>query len=155
MMPQPPKSLAEPAGLTLIEMLIVLLILGLGAAVVGLAVPQWRARSAMREAAAGMERLLVQAHDTALRRQSPVLVRFDPEGRRIGIPALDRWQAVPDGFDLTLTGAAIGREGQAPVLLFLGDGTSSGGILTLGRGDNRVALRISWLTGGIRQDTAP
>ena len=154
-MQQNPSRRSEAPGFTLIEMLIVLLILGLGAAVVGLAVPQWRARSAMREAAAGMERLLVLAHDTALRRQSPVLVRFDPEGRRIGIPALDRWQGVPSGFDLTLTGAAIGQEAQAPALLFLGDGTSSGGILTLSRDDNRVALRISWLTGGIRQETAP
>ncbi|MGK9230387.1 prepilin-type N-terminal cleavage/methylation domain-containing protein [Inquilinus limosus] len=144
----PPGS----AGFTLIEMLIVLVILGLAMAVVGLAVPDWRARSALREAGAGLERLLTQARDAALRQRTPVLVRFDPEDRRIGIPALDRWQAVPDGFELTLTGAAIEPGGDAPALLFLGDGSSSGGVLTLARGDHRLALRIAWLTGGVRQE---
>ncbi len=115
-------------------MLIVLAILGLALAVVGLAVPDWRARSALREAGAGLERLLTQARDTALRQQSPVLVRFDPEDRRIGIPALNRWQAVPDGVELALTGAAIEPGGDAPALLFLGDGSSSGSVLTLSRG---------------------
>ncbi|MDR6290870.1 general secretion pathway protein H [Inquilinus ginsengisoli] len=142
-------------GFTLIEMLIVLVILGLTMAVVGLAVPEWRTRSALRETAAGLERLLTQAHDAALRQQAPLLVHFDPEARRIGIPALGRWQAVPDGFDLTLTGAAIGRDGDVPALLFLGDGSSSGGILTLGRGDRRLSLRIAWLTGTISQESPP
>lgn len=143
------------SGFTLIEMLIVLVILGLATAVVGLAVPEWRARSALREAGAEVERLLAQARGTALRQQSPVLVRFDPEDRRIGIPALDRWQTVPAGVDLTLTGAAIAPGGDTPALLFLGDGSSSGGVLTLNRGDLRLALRIAWLTGTVRQEDAP
>ncbi|MGF6227683.1 general secretion pathway protein H [Inquilinus ginsengisoli] len=146
---------ARTAGFTLIEMLIVLVILGLATAVVGLAVPEWRARSALREAGAGVERLLAQARDTALRQQSPMLVRFDPEGRRFGIPALDRWQTVPDGVDLTLTGAAIAPGGNVPALLFLGDGSSSGGVLTLNRGEHRLALRIAWLTGTVRQEATP
>lgn len=143
------------SGFTLIEMLIVLVTLGLAAAVVGLAVPEWRARSALRETGAGVERLLAQARDAALRQQSPVLVRFAPEDRRIGIPALDRWQALPDGVELTLTGAAIAPGGGTPALLFLGDGSSSGGLLTLHRGEYRLALRIAWLTGAVRQEDVP
>ncbi len=116
------------AGFTLIEMLIVLVILGVAMGVVGLAVPEWRDRSALREAGAGLERLLAQARDAALRQHSPVLVRFDPEDRRIGIPALERWQTLPDGVELTITGAAITPDDDSPALLFLGDGSSSGGI---------------------------
>ncbi|OWJ64353.1 GspH/FimT family pseudopilin [Inquilinus limosus] len=146
---------AAVAGFTLIEMLIVLVILAAATGVVGLAVPEWRARSALREAGAGLERLLAQARDTALRRQVPVLVRFDPEDRRIGIPVLGRWQAVPAGLDLTLTGAAIEPDGDTPALLFLGDGSSSGGFLTLSRGERRLTLRVAWLTGAVRQETSP
>ncbi|KGM34084.1 hypothetical protein P409_12185 [Inquilinus limosus MP06] len=146
---------AAAAGFTLIETLIVLVILAAAMGVIGLAVPEWRARSALREAGAGLERLLAQARDTALRRQVPVLVRFDPEDRRIGIPVLGRWQAVPAGLDLTLTGAAIEPGGDTPALLFLGDGSSSGGLLTLSRGDRRLALRIAWLTGAVWQEVAP
>lgn len=136
-------------GFTLLEMLIVLVIIGLGAGVVGSALPDWRARSEMRTSAAAIESLLVRARTEALLRQSAVTVRFEPEAARIGVPVLAMWHSLSRDAVVTVTGATVATRPEAPSITFLSDGTSTGGTVTLEDGSRRAIIRVQWLTGRI------
>jgi general secretion pathway protein H len=154
-------------GFTLLEVLIALAILSLAAVGVGLAAPGLGARAALHRTAGEVDRLLMRARSEAIGGRGAVTVRFEAERRRLGIPALDLWRTVPAGIAVSLTGIAdplsrqgawggldgVGLGGEASAIVFLADGSSTGGRLTLDNGRETIVRRISWTTG--RVDDGP
>ena len=131
-------------GYTLVEILVVLAILGLIAAL------------AMPPAAHTVETILLRTDARAvagelrdLRREAsgraaPIVVRQSSSG---GLnESTGEEFALPHGSRVTLAGDS---------LIFYADGTTNGGTLTVTREDQALLVRVAWLTGDIAITGAP
>ncbi|TBU74237.1 type II secretion system protein GspH [Pseudomonas daroniae] len=100
-----------------------------------------------RERHAGRDLMLElrQARTLALARDEPVLVDFDLQRRCYRGPGQGE-RCLPDGMSLSLT-TADGLSPRVSVIAFYPDGTSSGGHVSLYRGDKAWRIDIAWLTG--------
>jgi len=127
-------------GFTLIELMVVLVIIGLTASVVVLAVPE--SGGSLSAEAEGFAARAKAARDGAILESRAAAVRVGPGGyslsRRIG----GRWQGVSshewaDGTSAALTGA--NADG---VIRFDATGIAQPASLVLSRGERRIAIEI-------------
>lgn len=140
------------SGFTLLEVLVVVaIIVGVVAAVGGIA-PSWRNSLAFRETSSGVDRILDVARQAARTEQRSVALVLDKQRHAVGLPVLDRWQSFPKTTHVSLVGAAMGT--PDPAIIFLHDGSSTGGTIELRDGNNSARWTLSWLTGGKLHDTA-
>ena len=138
-------------GFTLIEMVVVLAILAGAAAVVGVAARPLRDRSLIARSARTIEALIVRAQALAVRDGRPRRVQFDATGV-ITIPGTRHRVQLDPALALAVTTTRDAEQADEPTLMFLPDGTGTGGVLRLtiaGRDAPGRTLRISWLTGVI------
>ena len=152
-----PRSVGETeaayaaAGFTLMELLVVLAILAVMTAVIPSALtnlPSLR----FRAAAVGLAETLRQAHDDAIRTGQTVDVIVSPE-RRLYVasgqpettfpPVVDKVDAAHDGPD---------TQGGDKHYQFFGDGSATGGTITLSHEQRRQTVTIVWLTGRVQTD---
>lgn len=139
-------------GFTLLEMLVVLAISALVATGAGLAWPGLSARLELDRTERTIVGMLAEARRSALLAHGPVEVEFDRTGPRFEVSD-GRSVPIPPEVGVTVTGvAALGRTGR-PRIVFLGDGSSSGAIVTLRGGEASRVVVVSWLTGRIRHGT--
>ena len=126
-MPTCPRPIEAERGFTLIEMLVVLTVLGLAAAV-------------MATQSGGADRFARERSALAFRAAIDAARR---DARSSGRPAIVR----PAGIDdrARIAGAVFAHSGM---LAFYPDGSSSGGMIMLG---DRPLLTIEWLTGEVRR----
>lgn len=130
--------IAGSAGFTLLEMLVVLAVLGLAAALVMSrplgASPATQARTAAQRVAAALR----GARGRAILADATVTVALDAPGHRLRLS-----DAAPLGLPraVALTGT--------PVIRFAPDGSSSGGTIVLGGGGVRQGVAVDWLTGRV------
>lgn len=144
----PDRGFAAP-GFTLIEMVAVLVILAGAAAIVGIAARPLRDRSLVARSARAIEDLIVKARALAIRDGQPSLIRFGEAGTIAIAGTRHRIQLDP-ALALAVTTARAAGGADAQALLFLPDGTGTGGVLRLtiaGRDAPGRTLRVSWLTG--------
>lgn len=141
------------AGFTLLEVLVVLVILGLAGAGAAAALPGWRSGQDLRRAGDGVSRLLADARRDAVTGRQLVVIRLDATGRLVRQDT-GRSYTPPAGITLGLSGIAE-RDGHGPqgeagdILVFLGDGSSTGGEVMIEAGTAREVRRVHWLTGRI------
>lgn len=143
------------AGFTLIEMLAVLAILGSVAAGVTVALRPVRERSLLARSVVTLTDLIARARSAAVRDGRPVLLRFDPEQRTIMIEGTGARASLDTAVTLTLTTAREAGIGTDQAILFLPDGTGSGGLLRLEIAKSGTVardLRVSWLTGTVTDE---
>lgn len=133
------------AGFTLLDVLVVLVILGLTGAGMVAALPSWRAGQDLRRAADEVGRLLIAARHDAVTGRRLVVLAIDGQGRLVRRDT-SRTYTPPPGISLTLAGIGGSERGT---LVFLGDGSSTGGDVTLATGSIREIRRVHWLTGRI------
>ncbi|MCJ2032082.1 GspH/FimT family pseudopilin [Methylobacterium sp. J-043] len=136
-------------------MLIVLAILALTSVLGGFALQPLRQRMDLSQAATRLDALLRTARAEALRTGRITLVRFDAGTRQLILPSQGRTYTLARSIAVSVTGAAIGTGSDKPTILFLGDGSSSGGVIELRSGTLRTARRIGWLTGRIDRSEGP
>ncbi|MDQ0473531.1 GspH/FimT family pseudopilin [Labrys wisconsinensis] len=137
-------------GATLVELLVVLAILGLSATLGATGWLTWRNARALDDSAGRIVRLAGQARVEALRQGKAVTLSVNAAQGTLAIPALSKRLALPPDTQLLAETAAMG---DAPSILFLPDGSSTGAMLTLSRpGHGMRRLRVSWADGSVRRE---
>ena len=118
------------AGFTLLELLIVVAIAGLVFGMVAIRARAGDPRLALETAATRLRDGLAKARSQAILRDRPV--RFVVNTR---LPA-----GVREGF----------RGAMPHAIIFQGDGSASGGVITLAGKGGQARIAVDWLTGRIR-----
>jgi general secretion pathway protein H len=138
------------AGFTLIEIVCVLAIVALLAAIVLPAIPRGTSRGRIEAYALQAAALLKTDRNLAVRRHTPIATYVDAPGRLISSRATGRALRIPaDVAFEALLASRCNQERVAMAIQFFPSGTSCGGVITLSRAGAGYQIRVNWLTGGI------
>ena len=141
---------AGQRGFTLLEMVCVLAIIALLAAVLLPFVPHETSRSRLQAYALQTAALLKTDRDAAITRRTSVATLVDADGRAIRSGASRAAIAIPPDvrFDALLPQTCRQRAALSTISFF-SNGTSCGGTIALTRFDTGYEIRVNWLTGRI------
>ena len=148
-----PAARAEPIGergFALIEMLCVLAIIGMLAAIILPAIPRATTRAKLESYAVQTAALLKADRNTALRRRIQVTTQIDAVSRSIRSGVTGRVIRLPG--DVTLEAMLASRCADRNVgrsIDFFPSGMSCGGTIALARPGMGYEVRVNWLTGGV------
>ena len=137
-------------GFALIEILCVLAIIGLLAAIILPAIPRSTTRAKLESYAVETAALLKADRNTALRRQIRVATQVDAEARAIRSGVTGRIVRMPN--DVTMQAMLASRCADRAVgrsIEFFPSGMSCGGTIALARPGMGYEVRVNWLTGGV------
>ena len=136
-------------GFTLLEMVCVLAIVGMLAAVLLPLVPRQTSRSRLQAYALQMATLLKTDRNAAIRRGTDVATLVDaPRSLRSG--ASRETVRVPDDVQFqALLPQTCRQRAALSAIDFFADGMSCGGTISLTRLDTAFEIRVNWLTGRI------
>lgn len=137
-------------GFTLLELIIVLLISVLGFAVVGSNISSGNQSTRLQAAARDIASALRYAHGQALMTRQPVSVAVNLGDNSYRISNRDKIFHLNSEIDISLVVAeeefAEGEEGS---IRFFGDGSSTGGRITLEWGAQLRRIDVNWITGEV------
>jgi general secretion pathway protein H len=138
------------AGVTLLELMIVLVLMALVAAVTiplfGNGVSATELRGAARELAAGLR----LARGQAITQRTEAMLQLDVATRRFTVPPDPRVHALPAGIELKLFTAQRDLvSDNVGAIRFYPDGGSNGGRVTVASGDRKYDVDVDWLTGRV------
>ena len=138
------------AGMTLLELLIVLMIMGIAAALViprlGGGVSNIELRGAARSLASGLR--LARSEAVSQRRETFLVL--DVAGRRFKVDRDPQEHALPRDVELKLFTAQKDLvDDKIGSIRFYPDGGSNGGRITLGSGERKYEVDVDWLTGRV------
>ncbi len=137
-------------GFALIEIICVLAIIGLLAAIIFPAIPRATSRAKLESYAVEMAALLKADRSAALRRQIQVATRIDTATRSIRSGVTGRAVRLPSDVALNTLLASRCADRPAGVSIdFFPSGMSCGGVIALTRPGMGYEVRVNWLTGGI------
>jgi general secretion pathway protein H len=141
---------AAERGFTLLEMVCVLAIVALLAAVLLPFIPRETSRSRLQAYALQAATLLKADRDAAIGRNVSVATLVDAGGRAIRSGASRATLRIPDDvrFDAVLPQTCQLRAALSTIRFFA-NGTSCGGSIALSRLDASYEVRINWLTGRV------
>jgi general secretion pathway protein H len=140
----------DASGVTLLELLIVLMLMGIMAA---LTVPTFRGgvsttqlKGAAREVAAGLR----LARDQAIARRAEAVLELDVTARAFRVLPDPRVHALPPGIEIKLfTAQSDLVNDRVGAIRFYPDGGSNGGRVTLAAGERHYDVDVDWLTGRV------
>jgi general secretion pathway protein H len=138
------------AGFALIEILCVLAIIGLLAAIILPAIPRATTRAKLESYAVQTAALLKGDRNAALRRQAQIATGVDAPSRSIRSGATGRIIRLPD--DVAVAAILASRCADRNVgrsIDFFPSGMSCGGTIALTRPGMGYQVRVNWLTGGV------
>lgn len=148
------------SGFTLLEVLVALAIVATAWAGIAAALPRIAGPTPSERAATEVEGMLRRAKEAAAVGRAPVSVELRDGrvlraiglGDRVDLPddVVARMEGV-SGWDGQGAGGAFGATGEAAIV-FLPDGSSSGGLVEVSSGSATLSRRVSWLTGRIDRD---
>ncbi len=145
-----PISVKAAQGFTLLELIIVLLISVLGFAVVGSNISSGNQSTRLQAAARDIASALRYAHGQALLTHKPVSVAIDLANNSYRISNRDKIHHLDAQIEISLTVAEEEfAEGQEGSIRFFGDGSSTGGRITLEWGQQKRQIDVNWITGGV------
>lgn len=141
---------AATAGFTLLEMVCVVAIIGMIAAILLPAFPAGTSRSRLKGYAVQIASLLTADRTAAIRRHATVATRVDALDRSIRAGASGRTIELPDDVHVAATLAARcnGRPSGSSIVFFA-SGMSCGGVVSIARPSAMYDIHVNWLTGGI------
>lgn len=135
-------------GFTLIEVIVVLVIVILGFSAIGVNISSGNDTAKMQAAAHDIVSALRYARGQALMDHEPTTVDFDLENNSYTVSNRDKVFNIPDEISLTVVTAQSELTGQDQgSIRFYGDGSSTGGRVTLERDKAKLQIDINWLTG--------
>lgn len=137
-------------GFTLLEMVCVLAIVGLVAAVLLPNIPRQTSRSRLEAYAIEAATLLKADRNAAIRRRLEVTTQVDAGSRSVRSGASGETVRVPEDvrFEALLPQNCNNRPVVATISFFA-SGMSCGGVIALTHVDTGYEIRINWLTGRI------
>ena len=137
--------------MTMIEILVVLSIMAIGAAIVvpmvgGTGASTGDLRSAARQIAAGLR----HARSEAIAQRRETLLTLDLEKRSFRVAQEPREIALPERVEIKLFTAQsdLVNERQGAIRFFP-DGGSNGGRVTVASGERKYEVDVDWLTGRV------
>ena len=145
-----PRATIRDHGVTLLELLIVLMLMAL---IAGIAIPMFGGgvsstdlKSAAREVAAGLR----FARDQAIAQRAESLLELNLQGRTFRVPPDPRTHRLPERLDLKLYTAQRDLvDEKIGAIRFFPDGGSNGGRVTLAAGERKYDVDVDWLTGRV------
>jgi general secretion pathway protein H len=137
-------------GFTLLEVVCVLAVIAMLAAVLLPLIPHQTSRSRLQAYALQAATLLKADRNAAIRRQAEVTTLVDAGTRSIRSGATTEMIRIPDDvqFDALLPQTCRQRAALSTISFF-GNGVSCGGSIALTRLDTGYEVRVNWLTGRI------
>jgi general secretion pathway protein H len=137
-------------GFTLLEMVCVLALIAMMAAVLLPLIPHHTSRSRLQAYALQAATLLKADRNAAIRRGMDVATLVDAGGRSIRSGATTDMIRIPDDvrFDALLP-QTCNRHAALSTISFFASGMSCGGAIALTRLDAGYEIRVNWLTGRI------
>lgn len=137
-------------GFTLIEVVCVLAIIGLLAAILLPEIPRGTSRSRMQAYALEIATVLTADRNAAIRRRAAIATEIDALSRSVRSGASARTIQVPRDvqFDAALASRCNQRE-AGTMIVFFASGMSCGGVIALTRLGAGYQIRVNWLTGGV------
>lgn len=141
---------ARSAGMTLVELLVVLVLMAIIAAVavpiLGPGVSNTDLKAAARKVAAGLR----MARNDAVATRTDTRVVLDLEHRSFQIERDPRVYALPKEMQMKLFTAQSDLVSETTgAIRFYPDGGSNGGRVTLGAGERKYEVDVDWLTGRV------
>jgi len=154
---QPPTLSAGPAeraagegGFTLIEVVCVLAIIAMLAAILLPEIPRGTSRPRLEAYALEIASVLAADRNAAIRHRGAVATEVDAADRSVRSGASSRTIRVPIDvqFDAALASRCNQRE-SGSIIVFFASGMSCGGVIALTRLGIGYQIRVNWLTGGV------
>lgn len=144
------EGICEARGFALIEILCVLAIIGLLAAIIMPAVPRTTTRARLESYAVETAALLKADRNAALRRQTRVTTQVDAEARAIRSGVTGRTIRLPvDVVVQAMLASRCADRAAGRSIDFFPSGMSCGGVIALARPGMGYEVRVNWLTGGV------
>ena len=138
------------AGFALIEILCVLAIIGLLAAIILPSVPRATTRAKLESFAVQTAALLKGDRNAALRRQTQIVTLVDAPSRSIRSGATGKVIRLPDDVQVEAVLASRCADRSAGRSIdFFPSGMSCGGTIAMARPGMGYEVRVNWLTGGV------
>lgn len=146
---------ARARGFTLVEIIAVVALIALAATVVAVSVGSGLAGARVRAASKDLVAALRFTRSQAIVKREPQALTLDVEGRAYEVPGRERVE-LPQDMELRLVTARDELVGEgAGRIRFFPDGSSTGGQITLVRGEAEWLVQVEWLTGEVKlQDPA-
>ncbi len=137
-------------GFTLLELTVVLLVVVLGFSVIGLNLSSGNDSTEIKAAARDIVSALRYARGQALMTRQEATVTVDLSDNSYTVSGRDKRYPLPKAINLTVVTAQneLTEQGTANIRFFA-DGSSTGGRVTLERGQAKWKIDINWLTGQV------
>jgi general secretion pathway protein H len=146
--PAPDK--ASERGVVLLEIVCVLAIIALLAAILLPAIPRATSRSRLEAYAVQVASLVTLDRNAAIRRRTQIQTQVDARSRIVASGATGQAVRLPD--DVVVSALVAARCGDRPSggrIIFFASGMSCGGVIALARPGSGYQVRVNWLTGGV------
>ncbi len=137
------------AGFTLVELLAVLAILSLAASSVAFAIAGSSDKSRLSKQAFSIATRLRAARALAIRRGGEAALSFNLQTRTVELPG---WPAihVSNDYPLDVEAASSERRSATTIAIrFFANGSSTGGVVRLGKAEYEFEIRVSWFNGRV------
>jgi len=147
------KATRHSSGFTLVEMMAVLVLIAVFAAIslpyTSLSGDRTRLMSTARLIAARFEAVRAAAID----QNKPMSIAIDSKSRKITDSRTAQIDTIPNDFALTITSAQNEVIDSNATFGFFADGGTTGGKVTLTKGDRSASINLNWLTGATIVET--
>ncbi len=137
-------------GFTLLEVVCVVAIIAMLAAIILPAIPRGTSQARLEAYAIETATLLKADRDAAIRRRIEVTTEVNALSRAVRSGATGRVVRMPDDVVFeALLAARCNQRAAGTTINFFGSGMSCGGAIELTRLGSGFQVRVNWLTGGV------
>jgi general secretion pathway protein H len=141
-------------GFTLLELTVVLFVVVLGFSVIGLNLSSGSDSTEIKAAARDIVSALRYARGQAVMTHQETTLALDLNNNSYMVSGRGKLYRIPEAIDITVVTAQTELNGKGNAnIRFFADGSSTGGRITLERGNAAWKIDINWLTGQIELES--